>query len=62
MDRGCAPYIVDEAAEIDFSASCVIDTASEPGSYADLFRFPPWIERIPHSLTDSSEKEHDHGI
>lgn len=21
----------------------MIDTASEPGSYADLLRFPPWI-------------------
>lgn len=53
------PFLEDRGAEIDFSASCVIDTVSEPGSYADLFRFPPWIERIPHSPTDSSERPQD---
>ena len=46
------PFLEDRAVEIDFSASCVIDTASEPGSYADSFRFPPFADDRPLHATE----------
>lgn len=53
------PYIVDEAREIDFSASCVIDDpergGSEPGAWALALMFSPL-----HLTGTNRTEEHGH--
>ena len=50
------PHIEDR--DIDFSASCVIDTVSDDGAWADALRFPPFV--CPLHLTGTNRTE-EHG-